>query len=180
MEISQIKSLRKKLGINQKELSQRANVSQSYIAKLESGKIEPSYNKTNRILDILSAEQGKNQLYAKDLMKRKIIYCSPEDKVSQAVKKMKKADISQIPIGDKTRVVGLLTETTILNNIDKKFASTHIKKIMGQVPPIVAPNTPQKIILELLKTFSIVLVSSSGVIEGLISKSDLLEKIDQI
>ena len=43
--LDQIKIIRKKHGLNQKELADRADVSQSLIAKIESGNIEPSFNK---------------------------------------------------------------------------------------------------------------------------------------
>ena len=51
--LSEIKRLRKKLEINQKELAVRAGVSQSLIAKIEAGKIEPTYSKACGILETL-------------------------------------------------------------------------------------------------------------------------------
>jgi predicted transcriptional regulator len=53
-ELEEIKKLRRKLGIGQKELAGLANVSQSLIAKIESKKIEPTYNKVRKIFDILT------------------------------------------------------------------------------------------------------------------------------
>ena len=48
---------------------------------------------------------------------------------------------------------------------------------MSEVPPIISLDTPRKVIIELLKVFSLVLVGKKGEIKGIISKSDLLEKI---
>ncbi|MCK4496763.1 MAG: helix-turn-helix domain-containing protein, partial [Candidatus Aenigmarchaeota archaeon] len=43
-EIKSIKNRRKLLGLTQKDLAKQAGVSQSFIAKMESGRINPSYN----------------------------------------------------------------------------------------------------------------------------------------
>ena len=115
-ELKQIKLLRKKLGWGQKELAERAEVSQSFIAKLESGKIEPTYSKAKRILEVLNKAEEKEELQAKDLMNKKIIYIGEEEKILLVIKKMKKYGISQIPIGNKNQVVGLISESVILNN----------------------------------------------------------------
>jgi len=48
---------------------------------------------------------------------------------------------------------------------------------MADVPPIVALDTPRKVILELLKVFQIVLVGNKGEIQGIVSKADILGKI---
>ena len=44
-ELNEISRLRKQLGLTQAELAKLSGVSQSLIAKLEAGKIEPSYSK---------------------------------------------------------------------------------------------------------------------------------------
>ena len=50
-ELSEIKKIRKNLGLTQTQLSKRANVSQSLIAKIESGKIDPTFTKTKKIFE---------------------------------------------------------------------------------------------------------------------------------
>ena len=47
--LNEISKKRKILGLTQSELAKLAGVSQSLIAKLESGKIEPSYTKVKTI-----------------------------------------------------------------------------------------------------------------------------------
>jgi predicted transcriptional regulator len=41
------------LGLTQGQLAKIAGVSQSFIAKIESGKIDPSYSKVKTIFDVL-------------------------------------------------------------------------------------------------------------------------------
>ena len=54
LELNDIARLRKQLGLTQPELAQLSGVSQSLIAKLEAGKIEPSYTKVKSIIDTLT------------------------------------------------------------------------------------------------------------------------------
>jgi predicted transcriptional regulator len=176
-ELEQIKLLRKRLGLGQKELADKAEVSQSFIAKIESNKIEPTYSKAKKILEVLHEEEGKSESLAKELMHKKIIFSNPEDDVYSVIKKMKKSGISQIPIGSKNQVVGIISESTILNNFDEKLSTKKVKQIMSEVPPIISLETPRKIVIELLKSFPIILVGKQGEIKGIISKSDLLERI---
>ena len=49
-DLSEIKNLRKKAGITQLDLARKASVSQSLIAKIEAGKIDPTYTKPRRYL----------------------------------------------------------------------------------------------------------------------------------
>ena len=51
---------RRALGLTQSQLAGLSGVSQSYIAKLEAGKIEPSYSKVQAIFEALfELEQGR-------------------------------------------------------------------------------------------------------------------------
>ena len=53
-ELEEIKKIRKKLELTQTELADRAGVSQSLIAKIEAGRIDPTYSKTKKIFAALS------------------------------------------------------------------------------------------------------------------------------
>jgi len=57
--LDEIAKKRKMLGLTQKELARMAGVSQSSIAKIESGKIDPSYNKVKAIFDVLERMETK-------------------------------------------------------------------------------------------------------------------------
>ena len=51
-ELEEIKKIRKSLGLTQAELAKRADVSQSIIAKIESGSIDPTLSKAKKIFGI--------------------------------------------------------------------------------------------------------------------------------
>jgi predicted transcriptional regulator len=60
----------------------------------------------------------------------------------------------------------------------EKITSLKVEDIMEDSPPIVSPKTGLKTLLNLMREYSVVLVSDKGEIKGIISKSDLLGKID--
>ena len=85
-----IRSRRKKADLTQKQLAREAGVSQSLIAKLESGKAEASYKKVKRIFEALDKAGKKEEKRCEDVMTRHIICAKPNDKIGDAVAKMKK------------------------------------------------------------------------------------------
>lgn len=177
--LSEIKKLRKKLDLNQKELALRAGVSQSLIAKIEAGKIDPTYTKAQQILSALEKLEEKEETKAKELMNKKIVFIKPEDKVKDIIKIMKQKGISQIPVIKDKVVCGLISEKTILDGLARgqNIIELQVEEIMDDCPPIISLETSQKIVLEILREHPIVLVAKKGEVKGLISKSDLFGKI---
>lgn len=175
-ELTEIKKIRKSLGLTQTGLAKRANVSQSLIAKIESGKIDPTFTKTKKIFDTLNDLENKEEIKAEELMNRKVISISPEDSIKESVSKMKKFEISQMPVIDGHNVVGLVSESTLLDALINK-KSNRIEEIMEESPPTVSKTASVKVVSSLLKHYPMVLVSESGKLAGLITKSDLLGKL---
>lgn len=177
--LNEIKRLRKRIGINQKELAAKAGVSQSLIAKIESEKIEPTYSKVKRIFEALNKLEEKEELKAKCLMNRKVIFIKPSDTIKKVIRLMKERGISQLPVIDQKKISGMVNEKIILEKISagKNIADLKAKEVMDDSPPIISLETSQKVVLELLKENPIVLVAEKGEIKGLISKSDVLGMI---
>jgi len=178
-EIAEIARRRKTLGIKQKELAKLANVSQSFIAKLESGKINPSYENTKRILEVLESKEHENQVIAGQIMNRKIIYVHGNDRVSKAISLMKRYGISQLPVFDNSKHIGSITDKGILDKIAeegdiKNLINRNISDVMGEAFPQIPEKTPLSSITMLLRHNQSLLVSRGGKPVGIISKADLL------
>jgi len=172
-EIKDIKILRKRLEITQKDLAKLSGVSQSLIAKIESNKIEPTYSKTMQIFSALDNFNSKNTLKAKDLLNKKIICVSPKDELQKVVQIMTKNEISQLPVSHNEKIVGLISESIILKHIfDKKTILT--QEIMEDSPPIISFNAGMDMISHALLFYPMVIVQKKGKIRGLITKSDIL------
>ena len=175
-ELEEIKKIRKTLGMTQTELANRAGVSQSLIAKIESGRIDPTYTKTKKIFTALSELEKKEEIKAGQLMTSKIISISSATSVKEAIEKMKKHEISQLPVIDNNKLVGFVSESTILDALLNSKGKI-VREVMQEAPPIVSKTTSIQVVSNLLKHYPMVAVSEEGRLIGLITKSDLLGKL---
>ncbi len=175
-ELEEIKHIRKKLGLTQFELAQRAGVSQSLIAKTESGRLDPTYTNARKIFTALDDLEKKKELKAESIMNKKVISVDPSDDVKDAIQKMKKHQISQMPVITNHKSIGIISESIILEHLTEKKVK-FVKDIMGESPPIIPKETSSKVVSNLLRHYPMVLVSSEGELIGLITKADLLSKL---
>ncbi|MBI2654941.1 CBS domain-containing protein [Candidatus Woesearchaeota archaeon] len=175
-ELDEIKKIRKKLGLTQTELANRSGVSQSLIAKIESGRIDPTYSKAQKIFAALSDLEKKKEIKAGQIMAGRIISIEPADSISEAISKMKKSQISQLPVIDSHKLVGLVSESNILDAMLNSKANK-VGDVMQEAPPIVSKTTSIQVVSSLLKHFPMVVVSEEGKLIGLITKSDLLGRL---
>ena len=175
-ELDEIKKIRKKLGMTQTELANRAGVSQSLIAKIESGRIDPTYTKAQKIFAALSDLEKKEEVKAGQIMAGRIISVAPGDSIKEAISKMKKSQISQLPVVQDNQLVGLVSESTILDAMVNSKGDK-VGDVMQEAPPIVSKTTSIQVVSGLLKHFPMVVVSEEGKLVGLITKSDLLDRL---
>jgi predicted transcriptional regulator len=174
-EIHEIQKLRRQAGLTQQDLAKRAGVSQSLIAKLEAGRIDPSFSKAKKLFEALSAT--KPGMVAEEIMNRSLLTAAPHDSLKRSIDTMKRHGISQLPVLDDRKVVGLVSESTILDAlISEKKATTHVELVMDDAPPIVTKKASIDTVTQLLKEYPIVLVSEKGKLLGHITKADVLMK----
>ncbi|MEM2937231.1 MAG: CBS domain-containing protein [Candidatus Bathyarchaeia archaeon] len=178
--LEEIAKKRRMLGLTQKQLAQLAGVSQSLIAKLESNKINPSYDKVKAIFDALENLEIRTEFHAADVLHNKIVGVQKNEPVSKAVKLMMEHGYSQLPVFNGENVVGNISEKTILEQIasGKEFmeiSKLSIEDIMEEGFPQVGRKTPLRVVSNLLQVYPAVLVSEKGKVVGIITKADLLK-----
>jgi predicted transcriptional regulator len=171
----EIGPLRRKYKLSQKALASRAGVSQSFIAKIEAGKIDPTYTRTKSIFLALEELRVKEELKAAQLMNTNVRFAQIGDLLSDVVTVMKSEGISQMPVLSRERVCGIVTEGILLKHILlDKWSSLHVGDVMEEAPPIVSLTIGVKTISQLLFDYPIVLVAEKGEVKGVITKTDLL------
>jgi predicted transcriptional regulator len=178
--LNEISRKRKLLGLTQNELAKLSGVSQSLIAKLESGKVEPSYTKVKKIFETLNKLEVKNKIKADRINYNKVVSVQADELVSQAVVLMKKYGFSQLPVLNRKQVVGSISEKTILNQIlEGKFlnqiSKLQIREVMEESLPQVNEDAPLSLISSLLQVYPAVLISAKGDVKGIITKADFLK-----
>ncbi len=181
--IDSIKQIRKKIGITQKKLATMAGISTSMINQIESGRSQPSYETAKRIFDILANLQGKSSSHtAGDFCSKDVVKLAPSNTLHDAIKKMQKLSISQIPIFDDDELVGVVSEDGIIRHLaevgEAELKNTKLTDTMEPAPPIVDYNTPANILVPLIRYSKCIMVSKKSTILGIITASDTLKGME--
>jgi predicted transcriptional regulator len=169
---------RRKLGLTQSQLAELAGVSQSYIAKLEAGNIEPSYIKVKALFEALDRIEQEKQISVGEIMNRSVVGIQKMTSISDAIDVMRRNGFSQLPIMDGERSIGSINEGTLLDHMleSKKNESQAkiVSEIMDEPFPQVGEDAPVSLLTNLLKFYPAVLVQRKGGIVGIVTKADLL------
>ncbi len=171
---SMLRKLRIEAKLTQKKLAELVGVSQAHIAKIEQGKVDPRLSTVNKILKVLT--EGK-EVKCRDLMTKGVLFARPEDNVLKVSEIMVRHAISQMPVMNGRKVVGTVTEESIIRRLGSNIANEKVKNIMDPPLPIVSEETSINIIRPLLERRQGVLVTKGKKVIGIITRSDLLKTI---
>jgi predicted transcriptional regulator len=192
-ELSKIREIRKGLNLSQRELAKRAGVSQSLVAKIESGSIDPSFNKVRQIFEAfeesirtrkLEGKTNTQQLTVYDLASKGVVSVVPEQTVGEVVDKMMKGRFTQLPVMEGDKVVGSITDDLIRGYTIEETRSgaktydevmeVSVGEIMEAPFSILTDDTSIELASLHLQREEAVLVSSKGAIVGILTSADFL------
>jgi predicted transcriptional regulator len=179
-DIERIGKMRKLLGMTQKKLATLAGVSQSLIAKIESGNIDPAYSKVVLILSALENERNKGKKTAEQIMTAHIASVAPADHIHKAVSLMRSKDISQLPVLSDGKCVGSLSDSMILDLMAERSSELKrilVSEVMSDSYPVIPAKSVVDVAVDLLHHYRAVLVEKDGKVGGIITKADLLKTI---
>ena len=180
--IQSIKQQRLKINLTQKQLANEVGVSTSMINQIESGRSQPSYETAKKIFEVLTTKENQSSYTAGQLCSQNIVSIKPSNTLHDAIKKMHKSFISQIPVFDGKKPVGVISESGIVahyenGNIEiaKKIK---IETIMEPIPPVIDYKTPANTLGPLIKYSKCILVSKNSKVYGIITASDTLKMME--
>ncbi|MBD3387870.1 MAG: CBS domain-containing protein [Candidatus Altiarchaeales archaeon] len=179
--LAEIEKLRKRLGLTQTELAVKAEVSQSLIARLEAGTVDPRYSKVAKIFLALDEMKGK-ELEAQQIMTKGVVGIQHTASIEYAATKLKKHNLSQMPVFDGDKAIGSFSEKVVLGLISKgadakTFSKEEVGEHMEESFPTVKPETPLSVVSALLEHNTAVVVQEQGKNIGIITKADLLKVV---
>jgi predicted transcriptional regulator len=165
------------LGLTQTDLARKAGISQSMIARIESGSVDPRVSTLTRIVAVLS--QKEEPLHrARDVMHTPVYSVGPADPVSRAVEIMEKNDISQIPVEERGVPVGCISESAIVSALEEGgtpgSGARPVRDFMEPGFPTVSLEADVRDVVHLLRENHAVLVVDGGRVAGVITKHDLI------
>jgi len=170
-----LKKLRLQAHLTQWQLARRSSTTQSTIAKIEAGKLEPSLKLAKRILNVLNVVPA-GKIKAKDVMATKVQHFLPSMPVKGAIDVMLEKGFAQAPVIENNRIVGTITESSIISkSLGKDPTSLTVRDVMDEVLPTLPPNAIIEEVIFLLKHNSAILVISIGKLSGIITKADIMQ-----
>jgi predicted transcriptional regulator len=169
-----LKKSRMKAGLTQKGLADLVGVSQAHISKIELGKVDPRLSTINRILGVLT--EGKKRK-CRDIMVEGVLSAEPNDNILRVSEVMVKKGISQMPVLRGKRLIGTITEESIIRKLNSNIAHEKVRNIMDPSLPTVPEETTVDEIRPILEERQGVLVTKGNEIIGIITRSDLLKTI---
>lgn len=186
----EVKNLRKKANLTQKELAEKTGLSQGLIAKIENNIVDPKASTLRKILNVLENEikdRQERDVRACDIMTKKVISINHDETVRRALELMSAYGISQLPVMKGDKVIGAIDEESLLQALPKflgnpkKFYDIKVDKMISMYFPILPEETGLDEIISLLsRGHKGVLVSNKeGKIVGIITKIDVLNALSR-
>lgn len=177
-----IKQARLKLGITQRKLASLSGISTSMINQIESGRCKPSYETARKIFEVLSSLEGQSSMHAGDICSKNLICVLKSDLLHKAIELMRKNSVSQVPVFDTTKPIGLISEDGLVRHMiekdEKDLKVMKVENVMEPPPPIVDVSTPAKALIPLVRFSKCALVSDKGNVVGIITASDTLKMVE--
>ena len=177
-EVDEIKRRRKKLGITQKRLAELVGVSQPLIARIESGDIDPKLSLVKKIFEVLEELEGKH-VTARSIMNSPVISVPPDANLREAIEIMRRDNISQIPVMESGRVLGSITESSVVRIVLSRglegVENLKVREVMEDPLPTVEADEKLETISRILLSNPAVLVVENGKIVGIITKHDVMK-----
>ena len=108
-----------------------------------------------------------------------LITAAPADAVSDVIAKMKQYDVSQLPVLEDGRLVGMISEVDLLHYLleGSHRATDPIHPIIDPAPPVVSPDAPIDTLTDVFLTANAVVVVDHGDVVGIVTKIDVIDHL---
>ncbi len=177
---AELREKRIRMGLKQADVARMAGISQSMVARIESGSVDPRVSTLTKIVEVLQAAE-RSAITAADVMTSPVLFVASDDPINHAVKIMGQNGISQLPVLEGGIPIGCISESAIMNAMGERgFHQTHQKLVRDCMEPgfpTVPPTAPIDTIVHLLHHNHAVVVLEKGRVQGVITKHDLISLI---
>lgn len=182
LSLRDVRRMRRKLGLTQKEVAERAGVSQPLIARIENDDVDPRWSTLQRIVRALESAAGKERTLG-EVMSRDVVSIPTGAPLEEAIRKMRQHAYSQLPVVDDDRVIGSISERAVVHAMaehedPRKVRGLTVDEVMEDALPTLGPETPAEAALELIEEVPAVLVVEDDRLVGVVTRTDLLNLLE--
>ena len=184
-DLKEIRRRRERLGISQHKLAKDLRISQSTVAKIESGKINPTYKIVERIFSHLSSLHSVGMGTVGEVASKPVLAVREGTSVAEAVKTLQKHGFKQLPVLNGNHNLGSLSERGISRRIletkrPESLLRKSVRTVMEEALPTLPEDVAVEVIIPLLQRTQAVLTSKKGRITGIVTNADLLKLIQKL
>lgn len=176
----ELRAKREKLNLKQSDVARMAGISQSMVARIEAGSVDPRMSTLSKIINVLNMAEGST-ITASDIMKYPVFSVNPDDILARAVEILELNKISQLPVIKDRVPVGCISESALINAMEESGTQKSRKRLVREFMepgfPTVPPNTAVEMIGHILQNNHAVLVLEKGEVIGVITKHDLIHQL---
>ncbi len=182
-ELSEVALRRKALGLTQAGLAARAGVSRSFVAKLETGHMSPSYalmkdlfEELEKLEDERRGDMGLSGFRVGDVHTSPVETVEVRDSLRDVWIRMVETCFSQFPVVDGNEFMGSITERDVsiaLVDSSGDVGTLVVSEVMGPPFPTVDASVPLKAVVSLLECRQAVLSVGRGNMIGIVTNSDV-------
>ncbi|MFW5965513.1 MAG: CBS domain-containing protein [Halodesulfurarchaeum sp.] len=170
-----LRERRTELGLTQRELADRAGVSQPLIARIEGGDVDPRLSTLRGIVEALEAAESE-VIRAESLMHEAVVSVGPDDPVTIAVERMQEEGYSQLPVIEEGVPVGSISDSDVIQAGDS-VGEKAVREIMSESFPTVSPEAVLSEVRSLLEYYKAVMVIEDGETVGIITQADIAARV---
>lgn len=175
----QLRKLRIQLGITQSELARSADVSQSMVAKVESGQVDPSFTTMKALSEALHKHIKTEGRKVSDVMSKPVLSIQVSTPLAECINLLRDHSLSQVPIYSGPRLVGSISDrhiVSVLSSTDdpKATLARPVSRYLEASFPTVDTDTPLDALYSLFNFVPAVLVTSAEKVVGIVTKIDLI------
>jgi cystathionine beta-synthase len=126
-----------------------------------------------------SSAHDLRDLIARSYLQGEVVSVFPSDTLQQVYAKMKSFDVSQVPVIDQNRIVGLMDETDLLLAVlaDAKGFSIKVDSVMKDKLVTIEVSRPVQELVPIFESGCVALVVEDGHFLGLITPLDFLNHL---
>ncbi len=175
--LSGLRRRRIALGIPLRELARAVGRSDATVSRVERGQIRPSYELVEKIDGYLQHREGlaTPRLTVGDVMNRALVTVEPAAPLATAAQRMEAGGFSQLPVVESGRVIGSVSETTVLRALAQPQARrARVADALEPAYPVVDEGFPADLLPPVLGRYPAVLVMHRGELRGIVTKADLI------
>ncbi|OFX15820.1 MAG: cystathionine beta-synthase [Armatimonadetes bacterium RBG_19FT_COMBO_69_19] len=108
-----------------------------------------------------------------------LVTASRREAVSDVIGKMKEYDVSQLPVLDDGKLVGMIAEVDLLNALleGSHRPADPIEPIVDPAPPVVEPETSVDALARIFPSANAAVVVDHGAVVGIVTKIDVIDHL---